>query len=90
MTDKVALGGNFLLLLLLEQEENYDSSSSYSAEEETELSDDISANTIVEPMLLVPQRRPIPGERVSNHFKRVLICSKGGECYPFYEYLLSG
>ena len=72
MTEKVALGGNFLLLLLLEQEENYDSSSSYSAEEESELSDDISTNTIVEPILLVPQRR------VSNHFKRVLICSKGG------------
>lgn len=65
MTEKVALGGNFLLLLLLEQEENYDSSSSYSAEEESELSDDISTITIVEPMLLVPQRRPISDERVS-------------------------
>lgn len=64
MTEKVALGGNFLLLLLLEQEENYDSY--------------ISTITIVEPMLLVPQRRPISDERVSNHFKRVLICSKGG------------
>lgn len=78
MTEKIALGGNFLLLLLLEQEENYDSSSSYSAEEESELSDDISTITIVEPMSLVPQRRPISDERVSNHFKRVLICSKGG------------
>ena len=64
MTEKVALGGNFLLLLLLEQEENYDSY--------------ISIISIVEPMLLVPQRRPISDERVSNHFKRVLICSKGG------------
>lgn len=64
MTEKVALAGNFLLLLLLEQEENYDSY--------------ISTITIVEPMLLVPQRRPISDERVSNHFKRVLICSKGG------------
>lgn len=64
MTEKVALGGNFLLLLLLEQEENYDSY--------------ISTITIVEPMLLVPQRRPISDERVSNHFKRVLICSKSG------------
>ena len=76
MTEKVALGGNFLLLLLLEQEENYDSSSSYSAEEESELSDDISTITIVEPMLLVPQRGPISDERVSNHFKRVLIVWK--------------
>ena len=70
MTEKVALGGNFLLLLLLEQEENYDSSSSHSAEEVSELSDDISTITIVEPILLVPQRRPpISDERVSNHFK---------------------
>ena len=76
MTEKVALGGNFLILLLLEQEENYDSSSSNSAEEGSELSDDISTITIVEPMLLVPQRRPISDERVSNHFKRVLIVWK--------------
>ena len=73
MTEKVALGGNFLLLLSLEQEENYDSSSSNSAEEESELSDDNSTITIVEPMLLVPQHRPISDERVSNHVKRVLI-----------------
>ena len=76
MTEKVALGGNFLILLLLEQEENYDSSSSNIAEEGSELSDDISTITIVEPMLLVPQRRPISDERVSNHFKRVLIVWK--------------
>ena len=70
MTEKVALGGNFLLLLLLEQEENYDSSSSHSAEEESELSDDISTIAIVEPILLVPRHRPsISDERVSNHFK---------------------
>ena len=55
MSEKVALGGNFLLPfnLLLEQEENYDSSWSHSAEEES-----------------VPQRRPpTSDERVSNHFK---------------------
>lgn len=58
-----------MLLLLLEQEENYDSSSSYSAEEESELSDDISTITIVEPMLLVPQR-------VSNHLNEYLFVRK--------------
>lgn len=76
MTEKVALGGNFLLLLLLEQEENYDSSSSYSAEEESELSDDISTITIVEPMLLVAQRRPISDKRVSNHLNEYLFVRK--------------
>ena len=70
MTEKLALGGNLLLLLLLEQEESYDSSSSHSAEEESELSDDISPITVVEPIFLVSQRRPpISDERVSNHFK---------------------
>ena len=65
-----------MLLLLLEQEENYDSSSSYSAEEESELSDDISTITIVEPKLLVPQRRPISDERVSNHLNEYLFVRK--------------
>ena len=57
----------FSLIFILEQDENYDSSSSHSAEDESEPSYDHS--TIFVESILLPQRRPISDERVSNHLK---------------------